>query len=96
MRERLELFVPICHAVQHAHQKGIIHRDIHPYLVSDAEGGTGADGALWLLPLSSADDVSWSQGRCEAVQARIPRTLAAEETELLDEELLGLLATGRQ
>jgi serine/threonine protein kinase/tetratricopeptide (TPR) repeat protein len=29
-RQRLELFLPVCQAIQHAHQKGIIHRDVKP------------------------------------------------------------------
>ena len=30
INQRLELFIPVCKAIQHAHQKGIIHRDLKP------------------------------------------------------------------
>jgi serine/threonine protein kinase len=38
--QRLELFAQVCHAVQHAHTKGIIHRDIKPrnILVATQDG----------------------------------------------------------
>lgn len=40
IRERLELFVQVCRAIQHAHQKGIIHRDVKPsnVMVTEQDG----------------------------------------------------------
>src|SRR5262249_37522972 len=39
-RQRIELLVPVCQAVQHAHQKAIIHRDLKPsnVLVAQYDG----------------------------------------------------------
>ncbi len=40
IRERLALFIPVCQAVHHAHQKSILHRDLKPsnILVTEVDG----------------------------------------------------------
>ena len=40
LRQRIELFIPVCRAVHHAHQKEVVHRDLKPsnILVADRDG----------------------------------------------------------
>ena len=40
IRARLELFLQVCEAVEHAHQKGLLHRDLKPgnILVASQDG----------------------------------------------------------
>jgi serine/threonine protein kinase len=42
VRQRVELMIPVCQAIQHAHQKGIIHRDIKPSNILVARDGNAA------------------------------------------------------
>jgi hypothetical protein len=41
---RLRLFIQVCHAIQHAHQKGIIHRDIKPSNIIVTQHDPGSPG----------------------------------------------------
>ncbi len=40
-RQRIELFLDVCRAVQHAHQRAVLHRDLKPsnILVADSDSG---------------------------------------------------------
>ena len=41
LEERIELFLPVCDALQHAHRKGLIHRDLKPSNILVASGEDG-------------------------------------------------------
>ncbi|MCC6319822.1 MAG: serine/threonine protein kinase, partial [Phycisphaerales bacterium] len=62
IRQRLELFIPVCEAVQHAHHKGIIHRDLKPsnVLVCEIEGRAG--GVPKVIDFGVARVVDQSRG----------------------------------
>jgi eukaryotic-like serine/threonine-protein kinase len=53
-RQRLELFIPVCHAVQHAHQKGVIHRDLKPSNVLVAQYDPDAPGVPTVIDFGVA------------------------------------------
>jgi len=74
MDQRLRLFVRVCHAVQHAHQNLVIHRDLKPGNILIA-----ADGSPKLLDFGIAKLLI-------SVDAREPDTATIEHTRLLTPE----------
>ena len=68
----------------------------HALLPNEVDSNTGADGNLWMLPLVTADGAAQPQRTPDTVRARIVKTIVDEESALLDEELLDLLAASQQ
>src|SRR5204862_845263 len=58
-RARLEMFVAVCRAVQHAHQKAIIHRDLKPSNVLVATGEAGPVPKIIAFGVAKAMGGQW-------------------------------------
>src|SRR5438876_2116458 len=56
--DRLKLFTRVCHAIQHAHQKGIIHRDIKPSNILVTISEPGAPGCPKVIDFGIAKATS--------------------------------------
>ncbi len=67
-----------------------------PLLANAVERNAGADGSQWMLPLITADYTAQPQRTSDTVRARIVKTIANEEMELLEDELLDLIAANQQ
>ncbi len=58
IKQRLQLFIPVCEAVQHAHMKGIIHRDLKPSNILVAPGSEGGQPVVKVIDFGVAKAIA--------------------------------------
>ena len=74
VRERLDLFLHVCDAVQHAHASLIVHRDIKPANIL-----VGSDGVPRLVDFGIAKPLTESADETSAIERRLTPSYASPE-----------------
>jgi tetratricopeptide (TPR) repeat protein len=84
LRERLELFIPVCHAIGHAHQRGIIHRDVKPANVLVVEQDGAAVPKVIDFGVAKSTGVPLADGASHAGAPQVVGTLEYMSPEQAD------------
>ena len=70
-RARIELMIPICHAIHHAHQKGVIHRDLKPSNILVSKDENTATAKVIDFGIAKAIEQRLTEKTLATVQGRL-------------------------
>lgn len=89
LRDRLELFIRVCEGVQHAHQKGVIHRDLKPgnILVGEVDGRPLPKIIDFGIATAASRSLAAGERAGEIERAGTPDYMSPEQAGLEDAEV---------